>query len=39
MSEIYLNCFNLKEMEKSDWGTLVLRINFENGIKLGFLLE
>jgi hypothetical protein len=24
---------------KSDWGTLVPRINVENGIKLGFLLE
>jgi hypothetical protein len=24
---------------KSDCGTLVLSINFENGIKLGFLLE
>jgi hypothetical protein len=23
----------------SDWGTLVPRINVENGIKLGFLLE
>jgi hypothetical protein len=25
--------------KKSDWGTLVPRINVENGIKLGFLLE
>jgi hypothetical protein len=25
--------------QKSDWGTLVPRINVENGIKLGFLLE
>jgi hypothetical protein len=25
--------------EKSDWGTLVPRINVENGVKLGFLLE
>jgi hypothetical protein len=24
---------------KSDWGTLVPRINVESGIKLGFLLE
>jgi hypothetical protein len=24
---------------KSDWGTFVPRINVENGIKLGFLLE
>jgi hypothetical protein len=24
---------------KSDWGTLVPRLNVENGIKLGFLLE
>jgi hypothetical protein len=24
--------------EKSDWETLVPRINIENGIKLGFLL-
>jgi hypothetical protein len=24
---------------KSDWGTLVPRINVENGIKVGFLLE
>jgi hypothetical protein len=23
----------------SDWGTLVPRINVENGIKLGFLLQ
>jgi hypothetical protein len=28
-----------KVIEKSDWGTLVPRINVENGIKLGFLLE
>jgi hypothetical protein len=26
-------------LQKSDWGTLVPRINVENGIKLGFLLE
>jgi hypothetical protein len=25
--------------EKSDWGTLVPRINVENVIKLGFVLE
>jgi hypothetical protein len=25
--------------QKSDWGNLVPRINFENGIKLGFLLD
>jgi hypothetical protein len=25
--------------KKSDWGTLVPRINVENGIKLGFSLE
>jgi hypothetical protein len=25
--------------KKSDWGTLVPRINVENGIKLRFLLE
>jgi hypothetical protein len=25
--------------EKSDWGTLVPRINVENGIKIGFLFE
>jgi hypothetical protein len=25
--------------KKSDWGNLVPRINVENGIKLGFLLE
>jgi hypothetical protein len=24
---------------KTDWGNLVPRINVENGIKLGFLLE
>jgi hypothetical protein len=26
-------------VKKSDWGTLVPRINVENGIKLGFALE
>jgi hypothetical protein len=29
----------VKLFKKSDWGTLVPRINVENGIKLGFLLE
>jgi hypothetical protein len=24
---------------KNDWGTLIPRINVENGIKLGFVLE
>jgi hypothetical protein len=28
-----------KSKSKSDWGTSVPRINFGNGIKLGFLLE
>jgi hypothetical protein len=28
-----------KRGKKTDWGTLVPRINVENGIKLGFLLE
>jgi hypothetical protein len=28
-----------KIRKKSDWGTLVPRINTENGIKLGFVLE
>jgi hypothetical protein len=32
-----IKLYNLEE--KSDWGTLVPRINVENGIKLGFLLE
>jgi hypothetical protein len=26
-------------LKKSDWGTLVPKINVENGIKLGFLME
>jgi hypothetical protein len=31
---------NIKSyFEKSDWGTLVPRIDVENGIKLGFVLE
>jgi hypothetical protein len=29
----------MKLRRKSDWGTLVPRINVENGIKLGFLVE
>jgi hypothetical protein len=28
-----------KEIKKGDWGIFVPRINVENGIKLGFLLE
>jgi hypothetical protein len=30
---------NEKRWQKSDWGSLVPRINVENGIKLGLLLE
>jgi hypothetical protein len=30
---------DIKTLQKSDWGTLVPRINVENDIKLGFLLE
>jgi hypothetical protein len=30
---------NKKKTEKNDRGTLVSRINVENGIKLGFLLD
>jgi hypothetical protein len=32
-------CVALGGKKKKDWGTLVPRINVENGIKLGFLLE
>jgi hypothetical protein len=33
------NSENVKRKKKSDCGTLVPRINVENGIKLGFVLE
>jgi hypothetical protein len=29
----------MKHGEKLDWGTLVPKINVENGIKLGFVME
>jgi hypothetical protein len=29
----------IQGLQKSDWGTLVPKINVENSIKLGFLLE
>jgi hypothetical protein len=34
-----LSVFATRSELKSDWGTLVPRINVGNGIKLGFLLE
>jgi hypothetical protein len=36
---IRINPSNFIACDKSDWGTVVPRINVENGIKLGFLLE
>jgi hypothetical protein len=35
----FYKSYSFREYGKSDWGTLVPRINVENGIKLGFLLQ
>jgi hypothetical protein len=37
--QITLNNYENMTHEKSDWGTLVPRINAENLMKLGFVLE
>jgi hypothetical protein len=38
-NEMYWIVVNIYEIKKSDWGTLVPRINVKNVIKLGFILE
>jgi hypothetical protein len=39
MLYIHWQFCSAKKKKKKDWETLVSRINVENGIELGFLLE